>query len=394
MAHKTLTKVCILFSGDHRKHVVIQRKIASLQSWGYAVSVVDSSAIDDNASIAFPAYRHHVVTQTNTRLLVRTVWPIIRRVQQPRLSFGFWWSTLWLRTIFDALRMMRMALAERPDFYVAEDLQSAWGCLLAAQVHRQPVVYDAHELESEQGDPDPVRRHFLHSLEQKLIPRVDYLVVPNESRAAIYQERYSLRTAPIVIRNCPPFTEVPKSNKLRDVLGLPNSVHIVLYHGALIPYRALDNLIRSAAFFRDGIALVLIGEQGSYYHDVLEPLCHREPASNRIFCLPHMSPDEISSYVASADLGVVIYENVNLNNYLCAPLKLYEYVMMRVPVAMCEFPELRNFLGQYPVGVMFDPDDPLSIAQAVNNYFTGSGKHLSKPRWKMRDTALLGNMKA
>jgi glycosyltransferase involved in cell wall biosynthesis len=74
-------------------------------------------------------------------------------------------------------------------------------------------------------------------------------------------------------------------------------------------------------------------------------------------------------YVASADLGVVIYKNVSLNNYLCAPTKLYEYIMARVPVVACDFPVMRELLDEYPIGFVFDSDDPVSIADAVNRFF-------------------------
>ena len=87
------------------------------------------------------------------------------------------------------------------------------------------------------------------------------------------------------------------------------------------------------------------------------------------FFLAYVPPAEIIDYVASADLGIVIYENVNLNNYLCAPTKLYEFIMMKVPVAACNFPELVELFEHYPVGVTFDPENPKSIAQAINSFF-------------------------
>jgi glycosyltransferase involved in cell wall biosynthesis len=74
-------------------------------------------------------------------------------------------------------------------------------------------------------------------------------------------------------------------------------------------------------------------------------------------------------YVASADLGVVIYRNINLNNYLCAPTKLYEFVMVGVPVVVSDFPELAAFLDEFPAGRTFDPEQPVSIAAAVNAFF-------------------------
>jgi glycosyltransferase involved in cell wall biosynthesis len=302
--------------------------------------------------------------------LVRLVWPIVRRIGSSKLDDRFWHWTLWLRMASNAAWQAWAAARVDADCYVAEDLQSAWAALLAARFRRRPVIYDAHEIESEQGCGEAVRiqRRFLQSLERKLVPQVDRLVVPNHLRAAFFTDRYGLRSEPVVVRNCPPAQSAPVGNGLREALGLSASMRLVLYHGAMIPHRALDNLIRSASYLEEGTALVLVGEQGDYFNQVLAPLREAERLQDRVFFLPFVPPEELAPYVASADLGIVIYENVNLNNYLCAPTKLYEFIMMEVPVAVCDFPEMAGFLREHPVGVSFDPRQPRSIADAVNGF--------------------------
>ncbi|MFC2023737.1 glycosyltransferase, partial [Chloroflexota bacterium] len=251
------------------------------------------------------------------------VWPVVRRLGSSKLSDLFWWWTMWLRMASNAAWLAWVAVRAEADCYLAEDLQSAWAALLAARFRRRPVIYDAHELESEQGYGEEVRvqQSFLRSLERSIVPRVDRLVVPNKARASVYEQRYRVASEPAVILNCPPASSALDSNKLREVLGLAESVRIVLYHGALIAHRALDNLVRSVTLFDEGIALVLIGEQSAYLQEVLIPLLSVERVEERVHFLSYVRPDEIAPYVASADLGIVIYENVNLNNYLCAPTK-------------------------------------------------------------------------
>jgi len=356
--------------------VIIRRQIKTFLAAGFDVAVIDQG--EGQKTETSSSYRHIKINRLEWHLVTKTLWPIVRRVRYQKLDDQFWRFVLWLRAASNVIRLAHVAFKEGPDCYVAEDLQSAWAAILASRFRRRPVIYNAHELESEQGYGDTVRvqRGFLRSLEQKLVPQVDYLVVPNHSRAAVYAKRYGVRNEPVIVLNCPPASPVPKSNKLREALGLPDSVRLVLYHGALIPYRSLDKLVQSAAYFEKDIALVIIGEQGSYFREVLAPLCVAEQLQDRVVFLPYISPDRIASYVASADLGVVIYENVNLNNYLCAPAKLYEFIMMRVPVAVCDFPELIEFLEEYSVGVTFDPQDPQSIAQAVNSHFSRSADSL------------------
>jgi glycosyltransferase involved in cell wall biosynthesis len=136
----------------------------------------------------------------------------------------------------------------------------------------------------------------------------------------------------------------------------------------------LEELILSAHQFDDNVVLVVIGDQNAYYRDVLLPLWLSEGLQGRVFFLPYMEHDIIMPYIASADLGVVIYKNINRNNYLCAPTKLYEYFMANVPVVVCDFPEMRTMLDEYPVGLTFNPDDPASIAGAINAFFVTEQK--------------------
>jgi glycosyltransferase involved in cell wall biosynthesis len=75
---------------------------------------------------------------------------------------------------------------------------------------------------------------------------------------------------------------------------------------------------------------------------------------------------ELLAVTAGADLGVIAYRNVGLNNYYTSPNKLFEYAAAGVPVAASHFPELIKVVEGLQLGRTFDPDDPRSIAAAVN----------------------------
>jgi glycosyltransferase involved in cell wall biosynthesis len=365
-----LLKALLLYGSDHRQHIIIRRKIKTFLECGIDVSIVDQSSGSDMQSPA--DYQYVLVRRSEAGALSKIVWSAIQRLRFRRLSDLFWSWVLWFRLASNATRVAWTAMRIGGDCYIAEDLQSAWAALLAARLRRRPIIYNAHELQSEQGFGDEMRvqKGVLRALERRVVPRVEQLVVPNHSRGVFFAERYGVRSKPVVILNCPPFQPVPGRGRLRQVLDLPDSVRIVLYHGALTPHRALDVLLKSAALFAPDIVLVLVGEQGDYFREVLSPLREKEHLHDRVLFSPFVPPDEIGPYVASADLGIVIYENINLNNYLCAPTKLYEFIMMGVPVAACNFPELVEFLEQYPIGPTFDPRDPGSIASAINAFFS------------------------
>lgn len=368
MATQSLPRrVCILYSYNHDKHVIVRRQLASVLQAGYDAVVVDHAPAQCDSTSGL--LRHRRIHTVEAEGLVKGIWRIVRRVPSAPVRDGYWLAVLAFRTFVNAIGLALFAVQERPDVYLAEDLSAALAALVASRFHPRSVVYCAHELESEQGVDDAVRRRFLRFLQQIVIPRVDHMVVPNRSRSDFLDRNYKPRRVPTVIQNCPPTVPPAKGTILRERLGLPLSTRLILYHGAMIPLRALDKLVRSAQYFDPDIALVLIGEQGSYFKKTLAPLAEASGVRDRVYFLPFVPPDEVSAYVASADLGVVIYENVNLNNYLCAPTKLYEYVMLQVPFIACDFPGIAEIRREYNVGFPFDPDDEQSIARAVNQYF-------------------------
>lgn len=370
-----MPKICMLVSEDHTRHPIIRRQVGVLLKSAYSLTVLDQLSA---ANVQYPTgYKRVIIRPLRLGFIGKGVWRLLRRL--PIVDLGeAWWTVIWaLQMIMTAVRYAKLAFDEKADVYQAHDLDTLLGAIAAGRLRQRPVVYDAHELMSEQGNPSSLRNRFLRLLEKILVPRVDYLIVPNASRAKVYTDRYSPKNPPVVILNCPPTITVERSNKLRARLGLGDSTQVALYHGTLMAGRGLEELLLSAPNFDEGIVLVVIGEQNKFYHTVLQPLWERERLAERVIFVPHIPPDEIMEYVASVDLGIVIYKNTNLNNYLCAPTKLYEYFMAQIPVAVCDFPEMRTLLEEYAVGSHFCPDDPKSIAKVVNAFFgTQPGERL------------------
>jgi glycosyltransferase involved in cell wall biosynthesis len=330
---------------------------------GYDLSILDTAP--RSPSIAGIEYAVEHIPRVSLGSSPTWVWRILRRVW-PR-SGEVWWTLVHILEV--ALTAARVALAAyrlNADYYQAHDLYALIPAWLAGKAHRRQVIYDAHEFVSEQGDPRSLRNQFERLVEKWLVPRADKLIVPSAARGRLYVERYGVRSRPILVLNCPPTTDIAPSRVIHERLGLPVSTRVVLYHGTFMPGRALEHLLLSARAFDTGTVLVMIGAENDFFQEVLHPLYRTEHLEHRVFFIPFLPPDEVQRYVASADLGVVIYRNINLNNYFCAPTKLYEFLMAGVPVVLSHFPEMLEFLEEYPVGAAFDPEDPMSIAVAVN----------------------------
>jgi glycosyltransferase involved in cell wall biosynthesis len=260
-------------------------------------------------------------------------------------------------------RALVHALASGADSYEAHDLPPLLPAVLAAKLRRRPVLYRAHELWSETHAR--VRfAGFWRLLDRTLVPHCDEVVTPDEQRSAIYRDEFRARRTPLTVRNCPPWRPPLESTALRDELrrrGLSAST-VVLYQGLVDSMRCIEELAEATRAFDDGVVLAVVGSGTGPWADPAAALA-RHP---RVVVLGRVPYAELPALTASADVGVLLYRNDCRNNYLCAPNKVFEYMMMGLPVVGPSFPGIRALVEGGDVGLCVDPEDPAEIAAAVN----------------------------
>lgn len=255
----------------------------------------------------------------------------------------------------------------RADVYHAHDLNTLIPAWLAARLMGAKVVYDSHELYTER----PVEIPWLwRRVESFLITRVDKVIAANDDRAEVMLNEYGARELPTVIMNCPtsPLESANGTITLREVLPVDaRTKRIVLYQGGLSPNRCLEELTISAKLFNESAILVFVGNSTWFSESVLKELVIQHRLVGRVYFLPAVDSRHLVHFISSADIGVVIYKNTCRNNYLCAPNKLFDYCMASLPIIGCDFPPIRRIAVKYGTTTLFDPEDPKSIAAAVNS---------------------------
>ncbi len=270
------------------------------------------------------------------------------------------------------VKALARALSSRADVYAAHDLPPLLPTVLAAKLRGKPIVYHAHELWSEAHAKVPFA-WFWRLMDRALVPRCDEVVTPDETRSLIYREELRARTTPLTVRNCPPYRpSVIESTILRDELtrrGIACST-IVLYQGLVDSMRCIEEIAEASRHFDDGVVLVImgIGFVGRWA-DPASALAGHE----RIVVLPRVPPEDLPPYTASADAGILLYRNDCRNNYLCAPNKLFEYMMMGLPVIAANYPGMLKLVEGEGVGLCVNPEDPREIAAAVNRLAADAG---------------------
>ena len=263
------------------------------------------------------------------------------------------WRVVWpVRYGEFLVRSALRLVGHRADVYHAHDLDALPPAWMAARITGARVVYDSHELFTER----PIEAPWLwRRIERALLKDVDAVLTASAERADIMYKEYGARQLPTPIVNCPEAVKLKGDPGLRA--ALPPALRdrrLVLYQGALGGNRCLEQLVLSAREFDPNTLLALLGTQTEFVKQVLRPLVDRHGLQERV------------PFIASADIGVVIYRNNCRNNYYCAPNKLYDYCMARLAVVGCDFPPVRALIERHQVGALFDPEDSSSIACAVN----------------------------
>lgn len=253
-----------------------------------------------------------------------------------------------------------------PDLVVSSDLPGLVGASIAAERLGVPHLHDCHELYLESTTLRPYERKLLAPVEKHYMRRADSVVVVNQSIRDEYLERYGVRGR--VLRNCAPAVpdEVRENPiNLHELAGIPEAARIVLYQGGLVAGRGLDVCVRAVKHFPEQVHLLFIGK--GRLQDELRALAAEIGVSDRVHWLTAVAPGDLPRFTAGADLGVIPYQPVSMNNRLALPNKVFEYTGAGIPFVASNLPEIRRVVDSTGCGETYDPFDPVSLSDAVRS---------------------------
>ncbi|WP_085590033.1 glycosyltransferase family 4 protein [Pseudomonas sp. B14(2017)] len=236
-------------------------------------------------------------------------------------------------------------------------LPTAW---MAAKLSRSKLVYDAHEISTSREGYKSLRK-VVGFVEKWLMPSANGTITTTDARAKYFARAYGVER-PLVLQNRPRLVESPRSNKIRDELGLVESWPIVVYQGGLQQGRGLEKLVRCAQHVSD-CYFVLIG--GGRLTQPLMELAEKLNIRHKVHFIPTVALAELPAYTASADIGLQPIENTCLNHYTTDSNKLFEYVIAGLPVIATDFPEIRKIVRNNEIGILVPANDEQALIDAI-----------------------------
>jgi glycosyltransferase involved in cell wall biosynthesis len=293
------------------------------------------------------------------------------RIERIRLRSRGWGTFLAIRLLKYLeffLRAIYRMLRQRPAIIHAHDLDALIPVCVAAFLTRARMIYDSHELWIEQYNlllRAAQARRLLGVIEGILARRVDAVITVSPSIASLLAQRYRIPT-PTVLMHSQEYRPVQRNDVLRQEFNIPPGQRIIIYAGVFAPGRGLENLVEAAVHLDHSVVVLMGPDQ---MNGQIEQLITARGLQERVFIREPVPPSEVSHYVASADLGVISTQNVDLSFYYGSGNKLFHYFMAGIPAAVSNHPEKRRVVETYDVGVVFDETDPTDIARAINELF-------------------------
>ncbi len=223
------------------------------------------------------------------------------------------------------------------------------------------IIYDAHEYEIGRSNLSFLTKKINFLVEKSLIRYASKIITVSSSIAKEYKKSYNFIKKPYIILNCPTYKDVKNNNLLRNELGISKDKTIFLYQGGLSKGRGIEVLLDAFQQIQnDQDVIVFMG-----YGPLENKIQTIAKTAKNIFFKPAVSQKILLNYTASADYGIIFYENNCLNHKFCLPNKVFEYAMANLPIIASNLFELTQFIKTSQVGVSAETNDSQGLLRAI-----------------------------
>lgn len=225
------------------------------------------------------------------------------------------------------------------------------------------VIFDSHEfyafqILTREYIPNILRKCIAKGyqlFEQYCLHYVDAVLVPCMIDGKNYFEQKAKRTEYIA--------NVPKLNEFHENDSENNEKEELICHvGSLSYERGIWHLVKSMKYIEARLAL-----GGNFSVTSFEEELKKLDEYKKVDFLGFLRRNEVEKLYKKAKVGICTILNTGQYDHIdTMATKVYEYMLMGVPVVLSDTPYTRKVLKEYPFGIAVMPDNPREIADAVN----------------------------
>ncbi|HEX4614597.1 MAG TPA: glycosyltransferase [Stellaceae bacterium] len=258
------------------------------------------------------------------------------------------------------------AMPHKPDVVHCNDLDTLLVGVLAKQRYGCRVVYDAHEFYPV-SDPHGkwLDVTFFSWLERLLIRRADAVVTVNPMLGEAMRAAYTLDRV-YSVPNAEPWSDEHRAPARGEMERLANGRVKFLFQGRFTPGRGIDELIEGwAAVDGQRAALFLRGPDNMWREAAVAKAAQLGLLDRSVYFLDAVSEDELVMAAAEADVGVIPYKPLIINDRLSCPNKLSQYLHAGLMVLANDLPYVKSVLSEAGAGIFYNSADLNTLATAA-----------------------------
>jgi len=202
---------------------------------------------------------------------------------------------------------------------------------------------------------------------RQLARRADCCVLPNEARLERFRAETGTRQKAFCVWNCPSTQEVapPRASA--------NGSFWLLYHGSIVPDRLPLAVVDALAHLPNSVKLRVIGYEtvgSAGYVGAIQEHARQLAVDYRlevVGALRHRF--ELMDWCKRSDAGLALMplrsSDVNQRAMIGASNKAFDYLAAGLPLVVSDLPDWRAAYVEPGYGFACDPEDPESIARAI-----------------------------
>jgi glycosyltransferase involved in cell wall biosynthesis len=258
-------------------------------------------------------------------------------------------------------------MSDKPQVVHCNDLDTLLPGVLAKKKFGCRLVYDAHEF---YPVADSLCRwldmKFFYLVERLLIHHADAVVTVNPMLAEAMREAYSLRrvySVPNVetwIENRP----APSSNSRMAALAAGRIKF--LFQGRFTLARGIEEIVRTWSLV-DGskAALFLRGPDNAWRKKTMDLAAQLGLLDRSVYFLDSVTEDDLVPAAAEADVGIIPYLPLAINERLSCPNKLSQYMHAGLMIICNDLPYVKSVVAAADAGLSYTSDDLSTLAAAA-----------------------------
>jgi len=252
------------------------------------------------------------------------------------------------------IRLFFYLLFLKADLICAIDLDTILPVLFVSKLKNYKRVYDAHELFCEMKEvvTRPTIYKTWKRIERFTVPQFKYGYTVNKPIREILQKDYKVNYE--VIMNTPIY--IPEETT-------ETKERFILYQGTVNEGRCFETLIPAFQYIK--WPLWIYGD-GNFLEQA-KKLVKDHNLENKIFFKGKLLPQELKTITKKAILGVTLFENNGLSNYLSLANRFFDYIHSAIPQLCVNYPAYREINDKFKVAELISDLSSTSIAKHLNS---------------------------